>query len=196
MNSSQAAGLVPAPVANVARLMAGFSRPWALCGGWGVDAWLGRQTRDHDDIDLAVFEDGLEALRLHLDGWRLVAHDTTDDDGDTPWLGRRLYMPAHIHARNGDANLDIQVNEHDGDAWLLSREPRLVAEPARLAGACAWGLPALAPEVILFYKARELRQKDGVDFEALRHRLSGEQTRWLRGAIAGFDPAHAWLGAL
>lgn len=25
-----------------------------LDGGWGVDALLGRQTRDHDDIDLFV----------------------------------------------------------------------------------------------------------------------------------------------
>ena len=30
-------------------------RAWVE-GGWGVDALMGRQTRDHDDVDLAVDE--------------------------------------------------------------------------------------------------------------------------------------------
>jgi hypothetical protein len=32
-----------------------FRSWWALCGGWAVDAWIGEQTRDRVDIDIATF---------------------------------------------------------------------------------------------------------------------------------------------
>jgi hypothetical protein len=61
---------------EVAELMAAFDRPWVLCGGWAVDAWIGRQTREHVDVDLAVFHDDQLALRDYLaDGWLLNGHD-------------------------------------------------------------------------------------------------------------------------
>lgn len=36
-------------------------------GGWGVDALLHVQTRDHGDLDLAISRDDLEAARLALE---------------------------------------------------------------------------------------------------------------------------------
>lgn len=40
-------------------------RIW-LMGGWGVDALLGRETREHHDLDLLVEAADLERLRLEL----------------------------------------------------------------------------------------------------------------------------------
>jgi len=37
-----------------------------LCGGWGVDALVGEQTRPHDDVDLWVAIEDDEALRAAL----------------------------------------------------------------------------------------------------------------------------------
>jgi lincosamide nucleotidyltransferase A/C/D/E len=37
----------------VDRLSAAGVRVW-LDGGWGVDALIGRQTRDHDDLDVVI----------------------------------------------------------------------------------------------------------------------------------------------
>lgn len=67
---------VPEPVARVSDLMAGYAAAWCLCGGWGVDAWLGRVTRDHADVDIVVFQADLPALFDHLEGWQLIAHDS------------------------------------------------------------------------------------------------------------------------
>ena len=41
-------------------------------GGWGVDALVGVQTRDHDDLDLVVALDDVPAIRESLgrSGWR------------------------------------------------------------------------------------------------------------------------------
>ena len=43
-----------------------------LDGGWGVDALLSGQTRDHDDLDLIVREDHVPRMRgvLHEHGFR------------------------------------------------------------------------------------------------------------------------------
>jgi lincosamide nucleotidyltransferase A/C/D/E len=36
-------------------------------GGWGVDALVGEQTRDHSDLDLALDGDDLHAARQRLE---------------------------------------------------------------------------------------------------------------------------------
>ena len=151
---------------------------WSLCGGWAVDAWLGRQTRDHPDLDIAVFQDDQQAIFDHLSGWQLIAHDPqVAGDTSQPWDGRRLDLPAHIHARSHDGfNLEVILSERSRRDWVFSREPRITMPLRRTAQQSAWGLPAVVPEVILFYKAtayfaveelKDRRRQDEPDFLAL-----------------------------
>jgi hypothetical protein len=198
--------------------MSTFPAPWALCGGWAVDAWLGRQTRDHGDADFAVFDQ--RALFDCLIGdWELVAHDP-NVAGDTmePWKGRALDFPAHIHGRVRDAGnqtpdrlgapaqqgfgLDIQVNERTGDDWIISRKPRVAIPLQEAIRQSDWGLPTVVPEVLLFYKAGGssasgldwLRRRDKLDFLALLPQLTDEQRGWLRHAVSLLG--HPWLSQL
>ena len=55
------------------RLAAAGVRCW-VDGGWGVDALLGRRTRDHGDLDLALLADDLELAQavLHEQGFRVL----------------------------------------------------------------------------------------------------------------------------
>ena len=50
-------------------------------GGWGVDALLGEQTRDHSDLDIAVQHRDVPALRALLEarGYADVPHNDTRD---------------------------------------------------------------------------------------------------------------------
>lgn len=59
--SHETAAPVPAVLEPVIEAMSAYRGAWALCGGWAVDAWIGRITRDHGDIDVSVFvqEQGL-----------------------------------------------------------------------------------------------------------------------------------------
>ena len=52
----------------------------------------------------------------------------------------------------------------------------------------------MVPEVLLFYKARELRRRDKLDFLALLPHLTVEQRDWLRNAISLVG--HPWLSQL
>ena len=77
---------IPRPVVRVAELMSTFRPWWALCGGWAVDAWIGEQTRDHVDIDMATLPDDQRAVFEQLSGWNLIAHDAIVDQETTePW---------------------------------------------------------------------------------------------------------------
>ena len=207
-------GAVPEAVARVAELMSSYPRPWALCGGWAIDAWLGRISRDHGDVDVSVFDADHQPLVDHLAGWQLIAHTSVVDDTSTGlWDGRRLPVPSHLHARSPqDAGplpedgvctpaegwwLDIQIDGRDGDECVLSEEPR-VSLPMRDAICMSrWGVPASSPEEVLFFKARGVtRRRDHEDFlRCLRH-LTPAQSAWLAKAIASVKPDHAWLSVL
>ncbi len=202
---------IPEVVARVAGVMSAYRPRWFLCGGWAVDAWVGRQTRDHGDLDIAVFQNDQRALFDHLEGWQLIAHDP-NVAGDTSelWDGRGLDLPAHIHGRAPDARsrlpdrldaagqqgfgLDILLNERSGDDWIFSREPHITMPLSRCAQQSAWGLPTAVPEILLFYKASELRRRDKLDFLALLPHLTDEQRGWLRNAISLVG--HPWLAEL
>ena len=188
---------VPGPVARIADTMSTFCSKWALCGGWAVDAWLGRQTREHADVDIAVFHDDMQMLFEHLAGWQMIAHDTPDADHSDPWDGRPLNAPAHIHARAPDAfNLEFLLNERSRHNWILNRTPQIIIPLRRSVRQSGWHMPTLAPEVLLFYKATaydDLRPQDELDLLALLPHLTGEQRHWLWEVVSIVEPGHPWL---
>ena len=198
---------------RLAELMASYPRAWSLCGGWAVDAWLGRVSRDHGDVDLSVFDADHQPLAAHLAGWQLIAHTSVVDDLSTAqWDGRRLPVPSHIHGRSpADAGplpedgicnpeqgwwLDIQIDEADGDAWVLKRDPRIALPFRDAIRMSPWEIPAASPEVLLFFKAALPRRRDWRDFVAFLPQLSERQLVWLRDAIARAFPDHPWIATL
>ena len=205
--------------------MSSFERPWALCGGWAVDAWLGRVTRPHLDVDITLFGDDVPRLFEYLTDWNFVAHDEVEPQATSPWNGRILELPGHIHARPpGERNraivqswvnppykagedgldFDFELTDHEGDACVLSRKPRIEIHAGTAFRESPWGIPALVPEAIAFYKATayyrnkrvKSRPHDVTDFEAILEVLEAGQRSWLKAAIAEKFADHAWLPQL
>lgn len=201
---------VPDAVAPVIGAMSAYPAPWALCGGWAVDAWLGRISREHGDVDVAVFVQDQHVLFDHLHGWQLVPHSADwSGDSNERWDGRPLDHRAHFHGRidNGEPVppagplwpaqgfiLDVQLNDRTDDAWTVHHDPVIAVPLEDAVRVCPWGVPAVVPEVLLFYKSRDLRRRDRDDFEALLPALAPRQRAWLTSAIA--RAGHPWLPQL
>ncbi len=188
-----------APHAAVA-VMADFNRRWFVAGGWAIDTILGRTTRDHEDVDIAVFRRDQQALRSYLSSWdwqKVVPH--TDHSAPETWIeGEQLELPTHeLRATKAGYELEFLLNEADGDRWVYRRDPRISLPIDRLYFTVGVSnAPVLAPEVVLFYKAKNPRDRDEKDFAAVLPALDDEQRRWLRTAIGICHPRHDWLGRL
>jgi hypothetical protein len=202
--------------------MSTYPRSWALCGGWAVDAWLDRVSREHGDIDVMVLHEDQRVIFDHLVGWDLIGHDDNVPGATKErWNGRWLDIPAHVHARPPDdfdlgvprlevdpdgppqSELEVVLDERDGNDLVLRREPRITIPLAEAFAQSSWGVPALAPQVLLFYKAlpstwrREPRHgprpRDEADLDILLPVLTEEQRTWLRAAINLGEPGHPWV---
>jgi len=144
-------------------LMRGYDGPWWVGDGWALDLFLGRTTREHADLDVVVLRDDQERVCDHFAGWDLqVAHG-----GELrPWRGERLELPLHnLWARRteGPWELELLLMESNGHEWRFRRDER-VTLPLAQVGMERDGIPHLAPEIPLLYKAKEPRPSDEADF--------------------------------
>ena len=213
----------PDAVAYVRDLLAGFGAAWFLCGGWAADAWLGRQTRDHFDVDVSVLHHDQRAIFEHFPGWALVGHDPNVPDATTePWNGRHLDLPAHVHvprfgtelstsptATHPEFEFEFLLNAGSDGHCVLHPELDVAVPLERCLQPSGWGLPTAAAEVVLFFKAggdlsltqiqaadRLYRDRDEQDFFALLPTLSEAQRSWLRDSVGRIRPTHPWLAHL
>src|SRR2546427_535915 len=89
------------PVRHIAAIMRGFKRPWFVAGGWALDLFLGRETREHEDIEIAILRRDQEALCRFFSGGEM--EKIVPGAGDSKrqlWRGEWLPPPIHeIHVR-------------------------------------------------------------------------------------------------
>lgn len=184
----------PGPVIAVADLLRTFPRPWFIAGGWAIDLFVGRTTRPHEDVDVAILRTDQNAIRAHLAGWTF---DKVDRGQVGPWKeGEWLYWPHHeIHAHRAGGEptrLEILLNDATGGLWRFRRHLDVVRPLDRLGIPTPSGIPVLAPEIVLLYKSKTPTAKDERDFEAALPGLDREAREWLRIALETCHPGHPW----
>ena len=173
----------------LAQRLAGVTFPWYVAGGWAIDLFLGEQTREHGDLEIAVPVDSfvhLPPLLPELDFWVPQGHgklapsspETLAGDSHQTWG----FEPAA-----GVWRVDVFREPHDGDTWICRRDPTIRLPYAQVI--MGGDVPYLAPELALLFKAKwsEL-DKNQADFAATLPRLSDSQRAWLYDAL----PDHEW----
>lgn len=187
-----------AALLGIAEVMAGYPAPWGFCGGWAIDLYIGRLTRSHKDVDIAVLRRDQLLLQSYLRaaGWSLdVAHGGTLE----PWPeGERIKLPRHgVWCRNQDATpdfLEVLLNEADGDLFRFRRDPTLTRELDQAFLRIESGVIVLAPEIVLLYKSNDIsRDENQADFENACPALSDDQRGWLATGLKRLSPNHSWL---
>jgi hypothetical protein len=191
---------VPLVPEDAVELLSELGVRWWVAGGWAIDLLIGRQTREHHDLDVLVLRPDHGVVRSFLGTWDLHA---ADPPGTLrPWpVGEMLPTAVHdIFCRRDPASpwsFQLMIDEVDGDDWLFRRDHALRRPLTSLAGrASRPGLPVLAPEIQLLYKSRGLRDRDLADFESVLPHLTGDERSWLRDALLAVSPDHEWITRL
>lgn len=191
-----------APVEAVARVMADFPHPWWVAGGWSIDLFVGQVTRPHEDLEVGIFRQDQAVLRDHLRDWDLQKAISRPAGGE--WIswdeGEWLALPIHqilaLRSAGQPPEFEIFLNEVVRGRWQFRRNRAFTRPVAAVCLRAPSGLPIIAPEIQLLYKAKGHRDKDEHDFRFACPRLSDEQRDWLRAALAANHPGDPWIALL
>jgi GNAT superfamily N-acetyltransferase len=171
---------------EVTALLDGSGIEYWLFGGWAVDFHVGRVTREHDDVDLAVWleDENSVASLLRTNGWRHAPEP--DEDGGTGYErdGVRLELTRLVSDGEGRALIPLRAGP-----VVFSEEP-LGDDARELLGVSARVIP-LALLRDGKSRARDDRDdaaKDRTDYEALSpihvRRLGADELTEHLGALA------------
>lgn len=174
------------PPHTVASLLRTYPGRWWIAGGWSLDLFLGHPTRLHEDTDVLILRKDLEHIHAALPDWIIYA---SNPPGTLrPWHAGET-LPGFVQdiwCRPVDSetwSFQFMVMDTEGDRWLFRRDHRVYGDLGDLSDVRD-GIPLLAPEVQLLYKARfPNRPRDEADLSRMIPRLSTRRRTWLKQAV-------------
>ncbi|MEU4766373.1 hypothetical protein AB0H12_24260 [Actinosynnema sp. NPDC023794] len=181
----------------VARRLAGIATPWCVAAGWALDLFLGVRTRAHGDIEIAIPAAAFPEVRARFPGYAFdaVRSGRIWEDA-TPDVLAATHQTWLRDPATGDYLLDVFREPHDGDTWICRRDEAIRLPYRDVILHTRDGIPYLAPELVLLFKAEHARVKDQADFDNTVPHLSPAQRRTLAGLLARVHPGHPWLAHL
>lgn len=188
----------PFTLDEIRAALAGFERPWWVCGGVAIEAFTG-VARHHDDVDIGFFDEDLpelcRALARDFDVWSAGSGMLRPIDIDAPSLhtgAEQVWIRAHAWA---PWRLDALATPSKAGRWVDKREPSITL-PLDDATWTRAGVRHLAPELVLLMKAQHTRPKDEADFEAALPGLDANARRRLKDWMMRCHRDHPWISQL
>ncbi|MFF7633726.1 nucleotidyltransferase domain-containing protein [Kitasatospora sp. NPDC008050] len=183
--------------AEVAQRLAGIGTPWFVTAGWALDLFRGRQTRAHGDVEIGIPAANFPEVRSRFPGYVFDAAGS-----GRIWEDAAPQVLAAVHQTwlrdpdTGNYLLDVFREPHDGDTWICRRDERIRFPYRDIIHHTQDGIPYLAPELVLLFKAKHVRPKDQADFDATIPHLTAAQRESLAGLLTRVHPGHPWLAEL
>ena len=188
-----------AEVEKVAALLRDLRCEWYVCGGWAIDLYLGRVTRAHKDVDIAIARSRQLEARDYMKarGWSL---EKAVDGELSAWQdGEFLSPPVHTIWCRNDAHdpdfVELLFNEIDDELFRFRRDPTVTLGRGRMSFETPSGVRVLAPEVVLLYKSNAAEEY-AEDFRNASGALDAEGRAWLKGALEKVYARHPWAEEL
>lgn len=197
---------------------------YAVCGGWAIDLFIGKETRKHGDIDIFAYWQERDAIIEYMQflGFQVYemmgggkAHHITDVHDQLKWKRNifcftqdcemvclsatnesGIYFVDFKHIGQTKLNfIEFLFNDKDDTNLLYARN-----HDVKLALSDAFlirdGMPYLAPEMCLLYKSTDT-EREGYqsDFDNAMSSMNQRQKRWLQDALEILYPeGHKWRG--
>lgn len=179
--------------AELATRLAPLSVTWYVVGGWALDLWHGRQTRPHEDLEFATLAADAPRIRDCLSELTFFAAQagrlTALPLGPLPDGVQQFWG---LDPGVDRWRLDMMLEPGTQSDWVYKRDPAIRGPRGQFVRRSATGLPYLAPEAVLLFKAKHQRDKDETDFDAALPRLTRDARDRLGTWLDMVHPAHAW----
>jgi len=180
--------------------------PWYIAAGWALDLFRGEQTREHEDIEVGLpnSADAFGQVRAALAGCEFeVVGSGMFWPVDSPALEvmhQTWVSESGLPGPDGQAvsvyRLDVFREPHRNGRWVCRRDESIVLPYYQIVRHDRHGIPYLAPQIVLLFKARANRPKDQADFVGVLPLLTPEEREWLAAVLRRLDPGHQWLANL
>lgn len=172
--------------------------PWYVAGGWALDLWHDKQTREHEDLEFVV-------IRNDVDHFRNILNDLdffTVKDGAIEYLPPSVHLPNDVwqlwggDMRQGCWRVDLMIEQGTPDRWVYKHDRTINMPRSDAVRVSKAGIPYLAPVIVMIFKARHCRNKDRFDFETCLPGFSADERRQLIGWMSELHPDHQWIADL
>jgi len=173
--------------------LSGVVAPWCVAGGWAVDLHVGAQTRDHEDLEIAVPEARFAEIAGRFPELAFYAAGDGQVVPATPEAMAAVHQTWAFDTAAEAWRFDVFREPHDGDLWISRRSKTLIRPYAEIVHTSSDGIPYLAPEVVLLFKAKHQRPKDEADYAVLAPLLTAAERAWLNNALTVVHPGHPWI---
>ena len=199
---------------------------YAICGGHAIDLFIGRKTRPHKDLDLAVFwEDRNKIVQFMINkGWNVyepcgneILHKINDindqkqvktniwcvkpDNLHYEFIEKDKNMFSVIFDNSEQIELDfiefLFNNRFEGN-FLYSKNNDIKID-INFCILYSENIPFLTPELVLLYKSKafEIIMENQMDFDNALPYLNEKQRVWLKNAlIIMFPNGHKWINKI
>jgi hypothetical protein len=181
---------------------AGFEGFWCVAGGWAIDFYLNELTRPHEDLEIVVLREEHELLYEHFRSQHAQKVISGEPPEFVPWEGGPLEEDiiqlrlAPLPGAQGPVEFDLLLTPSENGEWICRRDEGIRRPLQDIVQLSVSGVPCLAPEIVLLFKAKYVREKDAADFDRVVSRLSENARAWLRHALETVHPGHLWLKRL
>src|SRR5262245_16182080 len=156
-----------AALADLDSLLAHHAVAYWLFGGWAVDFHAGRVTREHADIDIAVWQEDSARLAGLLGHAEWVHRPQTGEDGYTCYERRGIRLEVAFLARDEDGQVYTPVQNGRGE-WPSNSFGDDVAE-LRGVRVRVMSRGALIADKSTLQMDAEVAAKDRADVASLLH---------------------------
>ncbi len=182
---------------EVSELFKSLDINWWIAGGWAIDIFLGKKSREHLDIDVLILRKDQIIIHKHLNEWELYK---TNQPGLKPWE-KGEYLEIGVNSvwckETSDSPwvLEIMFLDTIKDEWFFRCNPKIRLTLMEIGLQTKSGISFLKPEIQLLYKAnKNPSAKDMQDFLNVVSLLENESLIWLKNALLQqYKENHSWI---